>query len=239
MPAIFSRNLLLTLWLAALPVVAAEPMVDLRQACPGVVIELRYATSRNITGKPIYPAGSRALLRKSVAERLNRAQAFLQNRGFGLKVWDAYRPAAVQKLLWDAIRNPAYVVEPSSTGSLHNWGAAVDVTLVDFRGREAKMPTDFDAFSEAARYDYKGKDPEIAFNLSTLKRAMAEAGFRHIRDEWWHYSVGHIPFGPIETPLVDSDEKVAKAEPEESSASSKKKPRAGRPLFPPRTPETL
>lgn len=225
-----------------------EPLVDLRRACPGVVLELRYASARNITGKPIYPAGSRAMLRKSVAERLNRAQEFLRDRGFSLKVWDAYRPASVQKLLWNAVRNPAYVVEPSSTGSLHTWGAAVDVTLVDVRGREARMPTDFDAFSELARYDYKGKDPEIAFNLSTLKRAMAEAGFRHIRDEWWHYSVGNEPgFGPIEYPLVDPDAAIAKAKRDETaktaenetSGSAKKKPRTGRLLFSPRNRETL
>lgn len=224
----------------------AEPMVDISRACPGVVVELRYATARNITGKPIYPPGSRALLRKSVAERLNRAQAFVRERGFSLKVWDAYRPAWVQKVLWDAVRNPAYVVQPSSTGSLHNWGAAVDVTLVDLRGREARMPTDFDAFSEAARYDYKGKDPEIAFNLSTLKRAMAEAGFRHIRDEWWHYSVGNVPFGPIEVPLVDPSQGIAKSDnepirPVEPAAASlaKRKPRSGRRLFPTRPDKTL
>ena len=219
-----------------------EPLVEVRRACPGVIVDLRYATARNITGKPIYPAGARALLRRSVAERLNRAQEFLHARGYGLKVWDAYRPAAVQKLLWNAVRNPAYVVEPSSTGSLHNWGAAVDVTLVDLRGREARMPTDFDAFREAARYDYRGNDPEIASNLATLKRAMADAGFRHICDEWWHYSIGNEPgFGPLEVPLVDASARIAKADADEPAASSpaKKKTRAGRPLFPTRSPESL
>lgn len=270
MPSIALRKLrgrlLIALCAAALPALGAEPpgpatalrprlvatrseepLVDLRRACPGVIVELRYATARNITGQPIYPAGARALLRASVAARLNRAQEFVQKRGFALKVWDAYRPAAVQRLLWNAVRNPAYVVEPSSTGSLHNWGAAVDVTLVDFRGREARMPTDFDAFSEAARYDYTGRDPEIAFNLSTLKRAMAQAGFRHIRDEWWHYSVGDVPFGPIEVSLVDPGETVEKVEVDararragtESSAPTKKKPGAGRQLFPPRAGATL
>ncbi len=247
--ALLPRLIFLLLALsAAVPAVGAEPLVEISRACPGVVVELRYATTRNITGKPIYPPGSRALLRRSVADRLNRAQEFVRARGFSLKVWDAYRPAWVQKVLWNAIRNPAYVVQPSSTGSLHNWGAAVDVTLVDVRGREARMPTDFDAFSEAARYDYKGRDPEIAFNLSTLKRAMAEAGFRHIRDEWWHYSVGNEPgFGPIEVPLVDESAELAKADDEEpakpakieTSSPTKKKPPAGRLLFPPRTRETL
>jgi D-alanyl-D-alanine dipeptidase len=213
--------------------------------CPGVVSEQRYATSRNITGKPIYPAGAHALLRRSVAERLNRAQQFVQDRGFSLKVWDAYRPASAHRQLWNAVRNPAYVVAPSASGSLHGWGAAVDVTLVDFRGREVRMPTDFDAFSDAAGYDYHGKDPEIAFNLGTLKRAMSEAGFRHIRDEWWHYSVANgLGLGPIEVPLVRENEELARAE-NDTAAAVRKKPQPRldrpqfRPLFPPRAGETL
>lgn len=215
-----------------------DPLVEVTRACPGVIVELRYASPRNITGKPIYPPGARALLRRSVAERLNRAQQFLQDRGFGLKVWDAYRPAAAHRQLWNAVRNPAYVVAPGDTGSLHGWGAAVDVTLVDFRGREARMPTDFDAFNEAARYDYRGKDPEVAFNLSTLKRAMAEAGFRHIRDEWWHFSVTMPGYGPIDAPLARQGEEIARAD--DDAAAGKKKLRGnGRLLFPPRAGETL
>jgi D-alanyl-D-alanine dipeptidase len=151
----------------------------------------------------------------------------------------------VQKVLWEAIKNPAYVVQPSAIGSLHSWGAAVDVTLVDVHGREARMPTDFDSFSEAARYDYKGGDPEIAYNLLTLQRAMSEAGFRHIRDEWWHYSTSEIRrYGPLDVPLVDPAEELAKSdEPAPAKAveapAPKREPRAKRPLFPARPPETL
>jgi len=224
---------------AASRVAVSEPLVDLARACPDIVIDLRYATARNITGKPIYPPGARALLRKRVADRLNQAQRYLEERGFGLKVWDAYRPPWAQKILWHAIKNPAYVVEPSATGSLHSWGAAVDVTLVDFRGREKRMPTDFDAFSEAARYDYKGGDAEIAANLSLLKRAMAEAGFRHIRDEWWHYSAAELRgYGPLDVPLADSSQELARADepapPPKAiePAAPKRGTRTKRPLFP-------
>jgi D-alanyl-D-alanine dipeptidase len=222
-----------------------EPLVDVSRACPGVVIDLRYATPRNITGKPIYPAGARAQLRRGVAEQLNRAQRFVADRGFALKVWDAYRPSSVQRLLWNAVRDPAYVVAPSNLGSLHGWGAAVDVTLVDFRGREVKMPTDFDSFSTAARYEYAGKDPEITFNLATLKSAMALAGFRHIRDEWWHYSSSGLQgYGPIEASLTGPDPALAiakiSAEDEIRSADpAKKKSRANRLIFSRRTGETL
>lgn len=167
----------------------SEPLVDIAKACPGIRIELRYATPRNVTGKPIYPEKARALVLPNVAAKLNRANRTLQALGFRLKVWDAYRPKWAQQALWDAARNRSYVVEPVGFGSLHSWGAAVDVTLVDRDGREVRMPTDYDDFTPAARYDYTGGDAEIAANLNALKHAMAEAGFQHIRDEWWHYSV--------------------------------------------------
>ena len=167
----------------------ATPLVDIAKECPGIQIELRYATVRNVTGKPIYPEKTRALVLPNVAARLNHAQHALQALGFGLKIWDAYRPKWAQQALWNAVRNRSYVVEPVGFGSLHSWGAAVDVTLVDFTGREVRMPTDFDDFTAAARYDYTGGDAEITANLNALKRAMADAGFQHIRDEWWHYSV--------------------------------------------------
>jgi len=189
MPSLSAAVALAFLLAARTLAAEAEPLVDIAKSCPGIQIELRYATPRNITGKPIYPEKARALVLPNVAAKLNRAQRTLQAFGFGLKVWDAYRPKWAQQALWNAVRNPSYVVEPIGFGSLHSWGAAVDVTLVDLDGREARMPTDYDDFTAAARYEYAGGDTEIAANLNALKHAMAEAGFQHIRDEWWHYSV--------------------------------------------------
>ncbi|HYR59136.1 MAG TPA: M15 family metallopeptidase, partial [Chthoniobacteraceae bacterium] len=157
----------------------------------------------------------------------------------------AYRPAWAQRQLWNAVRDLEYVVEPSGIGSLHGWGAAVDVTLVDARGREVRMPTDFDAFSDAAHSNYRGDDPEIVSNLATLKRAMATAGFNHIHDEWWHYSAGNAPgCGPIDVALagpasthkevakVRTDAAVKAAQANAIAALKKGKPRAARILFP-------
>ncbi|MCE9611744.1 MAG: M15 family metallopeptidase [Chthoniobacter sp.] len=180
-----------------------EPMVDVAQVCPTIVIELRYATARNVTGKPIYPANARCLVRRSVAERLKKAQEELQTLKLRLKIWDAYRPAWAQQVLWDAIKNPEYVGEPSRGGSLHTFGAGVDVTLVDARGRELKMPTDFDDFTPAASTRYRGTDPVIATNLHTLQRAMSQAGFWVLRDEWWHFVSEDVKgFAPIDYPLT-------------------------------------
>lgn len=180
-----------------------EPMVEVTAVCPSIIVELRYATARNVTGKAIYPPNARCLVRRSVAERLKKAQEELQTKGVGLKIWDAYRPAWAQQILWNAIRNPEYVGEPARGGSLHTFGVGVDVTLVDAKGRELPMPTDFDAFSPAAKRVYSGKDPAIETNLLTLQKAMTRAGFWTLRDEWWHFVAEDVKnFGPINVPLV-------------------------------------
>ncbi len=180
-----------------------EPMVDVAKEIPSIVIELRYATARNVTGQPIYPATARCLVRRSVAERLKKVQAELQPLNVRLKIWDAYRPAWAQQILWDAIRNPEYVGEPARGGSLHAYGAGVDATLVDARGRELAMPTDFDDFTPAASRTYRGKDPVIAANLRTLQRAMSRAGFWVLRDEWWHFVSEDVKdFAPVDLPLL-------------------------------------
>ena len=185
------------------PDLRGEPMVEVAAVCPSIVIELRYATARNVTGQPIYPPNARCLLRRSVALRLKKAQEELQTHKVGLKIWDAYRPKWAQQILWDTIPNREYVGEPARGGSLHSFGAGVDVTLVDAKGREMPMPTDFDDFSPAASRTYRGKDPVIAANLRTLQTAMAHAGFWVLRDEWWHFVSEDVKsFAPIDVPLV-------------------------------------
>jgi len=129
-------------------------LVEATALVPGLRVDMRYATADNFTGKVIYPV-ARCLLRRAVALRLARVQAALAARGLGLKVWDCYRPLAVQQKLWDLVKDPRYVADPKK-GSRHNRGAAVDLTLVDKDGRELPMPTRFDDFSEKAHRDYKG-----------------------------------------------------------------------------------
>ena len=180
-----------------------EPMVELSQVCPSILIELRYATARNVTGKPIYPPNARCLVRRSAAERLKKVQEELRAQKLGLKIWDAYRPAWAQQVLWDAIRNPDYVGEPARGGSLHAYGVGVDVTLGDAKGRELPMPTDFDDFTAAASRIYRGKNSGVAANLRTLQRAMARAGFWVLRDEWWHFVAEDVrSFGVVDMPLA-------------------------------------
>ena len=180
----------------------SEPMVDVRQVCPKVVIDLRYATAKNVAGRAIYPAGARCLLRKSVAERLQRAQVWLEKYGLGLKVWDAYRPAWAQQILWDAAPNPEFVGEPARGGSLHTWGVAVDLTLVDRFGKELKMPSGFDEFTAGASMRYHGKDPVILRHLQYLHGAMRAGGFRGMRDEWWHFvAEDYLAFAAVDVSI--------------------------------------
>lgn len=180
---------------------AGEPLVDVRAACPGVVVELRYESARNAAGHAIYPVNARCLLRKSVAARLLAAQKLVAADGFRLKVWDAYRPPNAQAALWAARPNPDFVGDPAKGGSLHGWGVAVDVTLVDQFGRELKMPTDFDEIGPQAARRYRGDDPGVARNLHLLQQAMARAGFLAMRDEWWHFAAAdYRSFGPVEPP---------------------------------------
>ncbi len=179
-----------------------EPMVEVTEICPTILVELRYATERNFTGKQIYPRKARCLLRRSVAAQLCKAQAELRLRGLGLKIWDAYRPMWAHSMLWKSVPNPEFVAAPSGGGSWHSWGVAVDVTLVDREGREQPMPTDFDDFTEAAKSDYRGGNPTIAANVQMLRTAMKNAGFKGLRDEWWHFAaVNAHQFNLVDMPL--------------------------------------
>ncbi len=175
---------------AATKIVRQAAKVDLipvQQAAPGVVVDLRYATRNNLTGKPLYPPEMPCLIHRSTGGKLKRAQQALARQGFGLKVFDAYRPPEAQQALWNKAQDPNYVVPPSVTWSRHCSGTAVDVTLVDANGRELRMPTGFDHFGPEAASAYIGSDLEIRRNLTLLQQAMIDAGFSKIRSEWWHF----------------------------------------------------
>ena len=168
---------------------AAEPeLVNIRSVDPTIIVELRYAGPRNIAGRPLYPSNMPALVRPSVAAKLAIAQDYLRARGYGLKIWDAYRPKSAHEQLWEFSRNNDYVADPSDgRGSLHTWGVAVDATLVDKDGVEMEMPTDFDSFTPAAMLYYKGNNAKVRRNIHRLQSAMAVAGFYGMRTEWWHF----------------------------------------------------
>ncbi len=168
---------------------AAGELGDVTKVDPTILVDLRYATARNCVGKPIYPADLPCLTRPETALRLHLAQVFLRARGYGLKVWDAYRPPAAQQALWQRWQRRGFVADPNDgRGSLHTWGLAVDVTVVDDRGLEVSMPSDFDVFTAQAGAIYQGKDRLVRLHLFLLHMAMKEAGFLGLSTEWWHFA---------------------------------------------------
>ena len=171
---------------------AAEPepdLVDVRAFDPTIVVELRYAGTRNIAGRALYPPNTPPLVRPSVARKLAYAQGLLRERGYGIKIWDAYRPHSAHEELWRLSPNNKYVADPKTGGSLHTWGVAIDATLVDAKGNEVAMPTDFDEFKPAATLYYAGPDQLVKRHLRLLQAALARAGFYGLRTEWWHFVV--------------------------------------------------
>ncbi len=162
-----------------------DDLVELIQITPRILLDIRYATPHNFTGKSVY-ASARCFLRKKTAERLHRVQLFLEKKGLGLKIYDGYRPLSVQKIFWELVPDRRYVADPK-VGSKHNRGASVDLTLVDSRGVELLMPTEFDDFSERASHLYSGGAKEALANRSELKSAMEREGFLSFENEWWHY----------------------------------------------------
>jgi len=167
---------------------AARQFVRIQDIDPTIVIDLRYGGTNNVIGRPLYPAGMPGLVRASVALRLATAQKYLKPYGYGLKIWDAYRPKNAHAQLWESTHNNSYVADPNDPfGSMHTRGVAVDATLVDRTGREVEMPTDFDNFTPAAMLVYQGLDPTVRRHLRLLQRAMGHGGFYGLRTEWWHF----------------------------------------------------
>jgi zinc D-Ala-D-Ala dipeptidase len=183
-----------TKWTAGAEMANDADLVDIidlgteRGLNPGIAVDMRYATTDNFLDADVYDGMNRCLLSRNVAEALIRVQKNLLKRGLGLKVYDCLRPHAVQYRMWELRPEPGYVAPPEP-GSNHNRGAAVDLTLVDERGVELGMPTEFDSFTERAWHDaVEGLSPSQIENRVLLRNEMRFEGFSSIRKEWWHYN---------------------------------------------------
>ena len=159
----------------------------------GVILDLRYATTDNFTGKVIYNC-PRCFLRPEVATSIKQLQKDISKRyGWSLKLFDCYRPRPAQQMLWDIVPDPNYVTPPNK-GSMHNRGLALDLTIVDKTGKELDMGTAFDFFGSEAYYDYTNHNAEILRNRRVLRKLMELHGFTGIRTEWWHFSNTSITY---------------------------------------------
>ena len=164
---------------------------------PGVVLDLRYATTNNITGKALYPE-AKAYLRQETIRKLRRVARDLKEEGYRLVIWDAWRPASAQRELWKAKPDGKFLTPPAKI-SRHRRGTSVDVSLADKDGRILEMPSGFDEFNAKADEDFSDVPKEAAKRARILRNIMFNAGFSGVPDEWWHYDLRDwADYEPIE-----------------------------------------
>ena len=163
-------------------------LVEVVKLDPTIKLDIRYATTNNFLGTPVYTQ-ARAFLQRPAAEALERANRELQTEGYGVIIHDGYRPWYVTKIFWDA--TPAdkkiYVADPAQ-GSRHNRGCAVDLSLYDLKtGEEVAMPSGYDEMTERAWPDYPGGTADERGRRALLRQAMEKQGFTVYPQEWWHF----------------------------------------------------
>ncbi|MFN7942348.1 MAG: M15 family metallopeptidase [Thermoanaerobaculia bacterium] len=176
----------------------APDLVELVTVDSTIHLDIRYATANNFVGRPLYRQ-ARAFLQRPAAEALVRVSARLRAQGYGLLVFDGYRPWQVTKLFWDVTPPDKhdYVADPKQ-GSRHNRGCAVDLSLYDLAtGAEVAMPSPYDSMTDTAHPDYAGGDPAARARRDLLRAAMEAEGFAVYEFEWWHFDFKDWRLYPI------------------------------------------
>jgi D-alanyl-D-alanine dipeptidase len=166
----------------------ATDLVDLTTLDPRIKLDVRYATSNNFMGFPLYERAA-AYLQRPAAEALGRAQKALAAQGYGLMIHDGYRPWFVTKMFWDATppEDHVFVADPAQ-GSRHNRGCAVDLTLYDLKtGKAVEMPSRYDEMSTRSYADFVGGTTRQRTLRAILRTAMEAQGFTVYPQEWWHF----------------------------------------------------
>jgi D-alanyl-D-alanine dipeptidase len=182
-------------------------LVELVTLDPTIKLDIRYATANNFVGRAVY-AEPRAFLQRPAAEALVSVHHWLKAQGYGLLIYDAYRPWSVTKLFWDLTPQDKHIfVADPAVGSVHNRGCAVDLGLYDLKtGREIDMPGAYDETSERSFVTYTGGTADQRAHRDLLRKAMERDGsFFVLPEEWWHYdykdfmayAIQNIPFSAI------------------------------------------
>lgn len=182
---------------------ATPDLVDLARLDPRLRLDIRYATPANFMGRVLYPV-ARAVAQRPVAEALVRVQTRAEAEGYGLLIFDAYRPWRITKAMWDQTPpgQREFVADPR-TGSRHNRGCSVDLSL-HRSGVEVSMPSPYDDFTSAAYRSNTAAPPEAIAASRMLERWMVAEGFVPLANEWWHYDWAEWRRYPImDTPLED------------------------------------
>ncbi|WP_234424323.1 M15 family metallopeptidase [Aquimarina sp. Aq107] len=169
-----------------------DEFVNIEDLSNYFVLDMKYATKDNFLKKAVYSC-AKCYVRGVVAKALIAANKDFMAKGYRIKLFDCYRPHSVQKKMWKIFPNPGYVADPKG-GSIHNKGAAVDITLTDLKGNQLDMGTKFDHFGKEAHHSYKSLSDEVLANRKILKEIMEKHGFSIIRTEWWHYNFKNKKF---------------------------------------------
>ncbi len=165
---------------------ADTSIVSLKSIDSTIVQDVRYATANNFTGKILYPS-SKVFIREVVGNMLAKVNQYLKtNYGYRIKIFDAFRPLYVQKIMWAILPDDRFVANPAK-GSRHNRGAAVDITLIDEQGNELDMGTAYDDFTEKAGYAYSDFNETVKANRKLLRETMIKFDFIPLDTEWWHF----------------------------------------------------
>src|SRR5215472_7856702 len=178
-------------------------LVELAPLDPSIHLDIRYATSNDFLGTPVY-SQARAFLQRPASEALLRVHQKLKPLGYGLLIHDAYRPWYVTRIFWDATppEGKIFVADPAQ-GSRHNRGCAVDLTLYDLAsGKPIEMPGTYDEMSPRSFPDYPGGTSLQRWHRDLVRRAMESEGFTVYEAEWWHfdfkdwkeYPILNVPF---------------------------------------------
>ncbi|URA09572.1 M15 family metallopeptidase [Thermospira aquatica] len=188
-------------WTKTSPIFPYQGLVDVSELSEGrILVRLIYSTTNNFLGEDVYGDLEKAYLVLEAAQRLVAAQNLLEQKrpGYRIVVYDAARPLSVQRKMWEKVKNTPqsiYVASPER-GSLHNYGVAVDVSLVDETGQELDMGTPVDFFGELASPKYEKRflqDGRLSqtqlSNRLLLREIMIQAGFSPIETEWWHFQM--------------------------------------------------
>lgn len=175
-------------------------LINLAEADSSIVIDLMYSHADNFTGEVLYEDLHEAYLHQDAMESLSKAQRLLKelHPGYSLIVYDAARPMSVQQKMWDVVKGTSkyiYVSNPAHGGGLHNYGLAVDISILDEQGKPLPMGTSVDYLGKEAHITEEtqlvksGKITEQEHqNRLLLRRVMKEAGFRTLPSEWWHFN---------------------------------------------------
>jgi zinc D-Ala-D-Ala dipeptidase len=162
-------------------------IVNLKNYSNDFQYDMKYATDDNFLKEKVYPCAECFLRVKTIKSLLDANRLFLE-KGCKIKLYDCYRPKAIQKKMWKIVPDANYVANPK-TGSIHNRGGAVDITLVDSLGVELNMGTKFDFFGVEASHNYSNFSEEILNNRKLLKEIMLLNNFQSFDSEWWHYNL--------------------------------------------------